>query len=196
MKQYPSRSTTLRKYLNRLGRDKFIHSLDKLHFFVVDGKGRKIISFVRNRRYPYRLAFLKLIILFASRVCHNDFATLIILMAVLIVLIVLLAVLATIFILGVKRRGESVALPSSVTVVADFDNTLGCVVLKDQEGMEKALFKPNEVVKVEVKAHEGYILSNIRVVWFISIASKALFINAVISSVPPYNCDYYYCREY
>lgn len=89
--------------------------------------------------------------------------TLIVLMAVLIVLIVLLAVLATIFILGVKRRGEAATLPGSVTVVADFDNTLGCVALKDEEGMEKALFKPNEVVKVEVKANDGYILSNISV---------------------------------
>ncbi len=89
--------------------------------------------------------------------------TLIVLMAVLIVLIVLLAVLATIFILGVKRRGEAATLPSSVTVVADFDNTLGCVALKDEEGMEKALFKPNEVVNVEVKANDGYILSNISV---------------------------------
>lgn len=89
--------------------------------------------------------------------------TLIVLMAVLIVLIILLAVLATIFILGVKRKGEATALPSSVTVVADFDSSLGSIALKDEEGMEKALFKPNEVVKVEVKANDGYILSNISV---------------------------------
>ncbi len=89
--------------------------------------------------------------------------TLIVLMAVLIVLIVLLAVLATIFILGVKRRSEAAPASDSVTVIADFDNTLGTIALKDENGMEKAVFRPNETVKVEVKANEGHILSNISV---------------------------------
>ena len=49
------------------------------------------------------------------------------------------------------------------SVIADFDNTLGTITLKDENGMEKAVFRPNETVKVEVKANEGHILSNISV---------------------------------
>ena len=86
--------------------------------------------------------------------------TLIVLMSVLIVLIILLAVLATIFILGVRRK-EEVIQPDSVTVTADYDGLSGKVVLKDENGMEKFVFRPNETVKVAAVANEGYILSNI-----------------------------------
>ena len=77
--------------------------------------------------------------------------TLIVLMSVLIVLIILLAVLATIFILGVRRK-EEVIQPDSVTVTADYDGLSGKVVLKDENGMEKFVFRPNETVKVAAVA--------------------------------------------
>jgi hypothetical protein len=86
--------------------------------------------------------------------------TLIVLMSVLIVLIILLAVLATIFILGVRRK-EEVIQPDSVTVTADYDGLSGKVVLIDENGMEKFVFRPNETVKVAAVANEGFILSNI-----------------------------------
>ncbi|MDE6362223.1 MAG: hypothetical protein K2L53_04525 [Clostridia bacterium] len=89
--------------------------------------------------------------------------SLIVLMAVLIVLIILLAVLATIFILGVKRRGEVITQPDIATVVAVVDNAAGKIVLKDENDMEKSLFKLGETVKVVVNANDGYILSNISV---------------------------------
>ncbi|MDE6471424.1 MAG: hypothetical protein K2L52_00150 [Clostridia bacterium] len=89
--------------------------------------------------------------------------TLIVLMAVLIVLIILLAVLATIFILGVKRKNEAKPQLDAVTVVADFDNSLGTIILKDENDVEKSIFKPGETVKVAVKANEGYLLSDISI---------------------------------
>lgn len=89
--------------------------------------------------------------------------SLIVLMAVLIVLIILLAVLATIFILGVKRRSEVITQPDIATVVAVVDNAAGKIVLKDENDMEKSLFKLGETVKVVVNANDGYILSNISV---------------------------------
>lgn len=89
--------------------------------------------------------------------------TLIVLMAVLIVLIILLAVLATIFILGVKRKNEVKSQLNAWTVIADFDNSLGKITLKDENDVEKSIFKPSETVKVVVKANEGYLLTNISI---------------------------------
>lgn len=90
-------------------------------------------------------------------------STLIVLMSVLIVLIILLAVLATIFILGVKRRGDANSRRGVVSVVANFDNLQGTVVLKDENDVEKNVFASHETVKVVVNANEGFILSNISV---------------------------------
>ena len=81
--------------------------------------------------------------------------TLIVLMAVLIVLIVLLAVLATIFILGVKRRGEAATLPSSVTVVADFDNTLGYILSNISVEINESVVARFVADSGEKKLYEG-----------------------------------------
>ena len=82
-------------------------------------------------------------------------------LAILVVLIVLLAVLSTIYTAGFRRRLR--ASLSKVTVDKQYDRALGRVIAMDSSNLEKSVFGGGEVVKLVVKANEGYRIANITV---------------------------------
>ena len=82
-------------------------------------------------------------------------------LVVLVVLIVLLAVLATIYTAGFRRRLR--ASLTKVTVDKQYDRALGRVIAMDTSNLEKSVFGGSDVVKLLVKAHEGYKISSLTV---------------------------------